>query len=50
MRAMPVVLVAPAGEVACPLFGSIVGSGMDPLAQGGLDEALYQTRAAVLHL
>jgi hypothetical protein len=40
MRAMPVVAVKPEGEFGGAVFGRLVGSGVSPLAQAGLDEAL----------
>ena len=40
MRSMVIVPVEPSGHVGGPLLGGMVGFGVEPLAQGGLDEAL----------
>ena len=40
MWPVPIVHVGPAGQVGGPLIGCLIGSGIGPFAQGGLDEAL----------
>src|SRR5579875_2160892 len=38
MRAMPVVLVEPRSKLLAAFVGVLIGAGIGPLAQGGLDE------------
>jgi hypothetical protein len=40
MRAMPVVLVEPRSKLLTAFVGVLIGAGLGPLAQGGLDEPL----------
>jgi len=39
MRAVPVVLMDPGGEAALPFIGVLIGDGIGPLSEGGLDES-----------
>jgi len=39
MRAMPVVMMQPRGHLRVPLLGVLIRAGIDPFAEGGLDEA-----------
>src|SRR6267142_2114133 len=40
VRAMPVVVMEPLGELSAPLVGVSIEAGVGPLEQGGFDEAL----------
>jgi hypothetical protein len=40
MGTMPVVAVQPEGQLGGALVGGVVGAGIGPFAQAGLDEAL----------
>ena len=46
MRSVPVVLVDPGSEVLFSFGGVLVGAGVGPFAQGGLDEAFGLTVGA----